>query len=1193
MSHNPIYYKDLVSPDDSIKRLIGELKELNGLYSEVVSTVKSSAIEIQTSIKSSSGATKEGREQIEKAASSTDRLKRAQEELKFAMSETGKQVAWLKSQISETNRTTVETRKFIDMATGSYSKIKSSLAKLVSTYKSLSAEQRNNAEVGGNLLNSILAYKQQIAQLDAQMKPHIQTITALEKAKRKLAYLQSEDGKQLMEINAQIRAITQGRKQQKATIDALAAAQERLKLAQSEENGQLKLYTTLINEANKVAKLNAIIANSAEGSYNRLSAQYELNKIKLNAMSAEQRSAAESGKKLEAETKAIYQQMIKLQEATGNHRLSVGNYARAWDGLGVSVNQIIRELPAAAISLNTFFLGISNNIPMLVDEIQRLREQNKAFRAEGKPTKSVIGSITKSLLSWNSVLVVMLTVFAMHGEAIISWIANIFKGHATVKSMVEILQDLNKELETTNANYGDNIATLKKLQSEWSRLTSNDEKLKFIEKNEDKWKDLNVAIKDVNDAENLLVNNTDDFINALKARAKAAAAMKLASESYEKSFIKEEEAKAMADVEPTFGQTVLGSLVLDPSWMPGSLASKNKTSRGDVIRESEIRRLDKEAKAAKQTGDAYFKLAEAHTAEEQALLKKLGLSEYTGDKKGRMPTDPTNTINNLNLSAYKKYQDSLTRLEDQEFAERKRKALETYKTNSAELKNMLDKNTALYNEDNKKYKKLTDEQKQTLLETERYIISSLEQERRAYVLALEQIERDWQLKELQIQNETIELRLQAVKEGSQEELELRLQAIEAQRQIALNKNASLPKDQRQKVSDINASFDKQTVRTSADYMIADFDEYQALEDARFNIVERSEEELTRFRLQQEKARWSMQLELAKVGGLDWSEKQIETVKATIDGIDRQLADLDDIWRKISEKGLAGGILSSLGFNDEQLNALSQATNIVVSQLNEILEAEIALAEKEAELAQERADNARSAYEAEIEARNNGYAHSVDTAKKELLLEQRNQMQKQKLLEQAQRRQEQIDSMSQASSLITASANLWSAFSKIPYVGPALALAAIATMWGSFAAAKIKANQVTTTQEYGEGGLEFLEGGSHASGNDIDLGVTNSRKRRMKAEGGEALAIINKRNTRRYKKLLPDIIDSLNKGNFEDKYFSAFSSDNNYIMNNNSNVDLSTLENSVSAIKKQGETKYYSISGKTIEIKGNVKRIIKG
>ena len=152
------------------------------------------------------------------------------------------------------------------------------------------------------------------------------------------------------------------------------------------------------------------------------------------------------------------------------------------------------------------------------------------------------------------------------------------------------------------------------------------------------------------------------------------------------------------------------------------------------------------------------------------------------------------------------------------------------------------------------------------------------------------------------------------------------------------------------------------------------------------------------------------------------------------------------------------------------------------------------------------------------------------------------------------------------------------------------------MLGSFAAAKIKARQVTAagSEEYGEGGLEFLEGGSHASGNDIDLGTTNKKGKRMRAEGGEALAIINKRRTRQYKKVLPDVIESLNKGTFEDKYLNSFAAGSAIVTAQATPaVDLSGIEDTLHDIKKQGDTHYYyGPNGEIVEIKKNVKRIIR-
>ena len=287
-----------------------------------------------------------------------------------------------------------------------------------------------------------------------------------------------------------------------------------------------------------------------------------------------------------------------------------------------------------------------------------------------------------------------------------------------------------------------------------------------------------------------------------------------------------------------------------------------------------------------------------------------------------------------------------------------------------------------------------------------------------------------------------------------------------------------------------------------------FDEQQALDEAIFNEIKHNETQITRFKLEQEKARWQEQIRLAEAGMLNWSQAQIDAAKATVKGIDRELSELDNFISNIGKKGLGGTLLEKLGFDDDQIDALKEAINIVIEQLQSIADAEVELAKQAVEAAEERVDAAQKAYDAEIEARNNGYANNVATAKKELEQEKKNQQQKQKQLEAAQKRQEALNSITQASSLITASANLWSSFSSIPIAGPALASAAIAAMWVSFAAAKIKAKQVTASQsdEYGEGGLEFLEGGSHASGNDIDLGIKNKKKHKMKAEGGEALAL---------------------------------------------------------------------------------------
>ena len=1195
-----IKYSDIIEPDDSIEKLVKQLGELNQSYETMVNAIRAGADRIVHSLKSASGATSEGRKAIDEATASTSRLERAQNELKLALSDTGKQIAWLKAQTSDANRATVEQQRYIQQAISSYDRLKSDLKQTVELYKSLTAAERADSEMGQQLLNDILNLKNQIKALDDQMKPHIQTLSEVEKAEQRLAYLQSDEGKRLLELKAKIAELTSARKQQKATVDPLAQAQEKLAYAQSEENQQLKLYSTQIREANQIAQLQATIANSAEGSYNRLSAQYALNKIRLNQMSAAEREAADSGKKLEAETNAIYQQMIKLQEATGNYRLSVGHYQKTWDSLGISISQVVRELPAAAVSLNTFFLGISNNIPMVVDEINRLRKKNELLRAEGKETVSVTKSIVKSLFSWNTALVVLLTVFSMYGKEIITWIDKTLAGRDAAKSFEDALEDLNDELgKGSTGSYGQQIAVLRRLSENWKDLGDNIKaQTQWIKDNEKEFSKLGITIDSINDANNAFVDNTESVVAAYKARAKAEAALNVVSQQYQKLLVAENKAELEKVREYGFFDKTINYFKALWGGISGPDSDLSLETRLKKQRQRNVESLQKDADALEKEVESYFNVWKFYEDQADALFKEIGLEEsHKKDKRGRTPRDADDRLNNLALAAEKAYQKSRTEIERDENKKRRAEAFASFNQEIADLNDKYSRIQKILNGQDEKYKKLTESQKETAIKALDDIENAIKNKQKGLTLSLDLLNIDVEIQKAEQLLELLELEGEVSKKGSYEELSNSLKRLDVERQIALLKNAQLPEAKRQPTSTINASFDKQKAITVGSFNMSSFDEQQALDEAVFNEVKRSETEITRFKLEQEKARWQEQIRLAEAGGLDWSQAQIDAAKATVKGIDHELSELDDFIKNIGKKGLGGTLLEKLGFDDDQIDALKDAVNIVIEQLQSIMDAEVELAEQAVEAAEARVEAAQKAYDAEVEARNNGYANNVATAKKELEQEKKNQQEKQKMLQAAQKRQEEVNTVIQASSLVTASANLWSSFSSIPIVGPALALAAIATMWTSFAVAKIKAKQVTASQsdEYGEGGLEFLEGGSHASGDDIDLGVKNKKKHRMRAEGGEALAIISKKRTRKYKKILPDVINSLNKGTFEDKYLNAFASSDglNISLNSNGSVDLSKIENDVRSIRKQSETKYYTLPNGTVVIQHkNVKRIIK-
>ena len=218
------------------------------------------------------------------------------------------------------------------------------------------------------------------------------------------------------------------------------------------------------------------------------------------------------------------------------------------------------------------------------------------------------------------------------------------------------------------------------------------------------------------------------------------------------------------------------------------------------------------------------------------------------------------------------------------------------------------------------------------------------------------------------------------------------------------------------------------------------------------------------------------------------------------------------------------------------DAVNNALQTSIDYMEEWMDKRIEMAEIAVEQAEKEANAAKTALDYEQQARANGYANNVELARKEY--EEKLALQQQAIAEQKrlQKIQDSIDTAQQISSLVTATANLWSAYSGIPMVGPALAIAATALMWGSFLAAKVQAANVAGTVTHGEGMAEYLNyGGSHASGNDIDFGHTRDGRRR-RVERGEVVGVIKKDSVEKYgANTVLNVIKSLNGGTFEKNY----------------------------------------------------------
>lgn len=337
----------------------------------------------------------------------------------------------------------------------------------------------------------------------------------------------------------------------------------------------------------------------------------------------------------------------------------------------------------------------------------------------------------------------------------------------------------------------------------------------------------------------------------------------------------------------------------------------------------------------------------------------------------------------------------------------------------------------------------------------------------------------------------------------------------------------------------------------------------------------------------------------------WNKLAAIAEKEMKDAVDRETKDAQDRAKKADnlakeqkdDKGKRLDMYDLLGLklDDDQKAAIDESVQYAIDSVNMFMDAYVAAAEKKRELADREVESAQRVLEMEIEARNNGYANEVELARKELETAKKNQRKALEEERKAQQAKEAIDTATQVSSLITATANIWQAYSSLPFVGQALAIAATALMWGAFAAAKVKAFQVAGSgggsEAYGEGTVELLQGGSHQSGNDIDLGRKSNGVRR-RAEGGEFFAVINKRNSRRYRGVIPDVVNSLNDGTFAEKYMNAYNG-GDFIVQEERRQDLSGLQRDVRMIREQGENEQFiDGNGNTVMKYKNLIRIVR-
>lgn len=1160
-NNNPIKYSDLVKPDDSITKLIAQLDQLSDAYMNTLQNIKSEAITVKAALEGVSGATENGRKTIRGASNDTDKLTRAARDLAFAESENAKRLAELKQ-------------------------------------------------------------------------------------------------------------------------------------AQKEAN-ELNKLTTRLNQ-------------SAEGSYNRLSAQYSINKIYLNNMTVEEREATEEGRKLVAETKAIYEEMKRLQEATGKTSLNVGNYSDAAKGLTTQIENQTKQLALLRLEGKqgtAEYQQLSKETAILRDavkdataEITRMASDTsnldavlglaagasggfaaytgamELFGAESEDVQEAQKKLQAAIAITTGVQAIQNAVQKQSAIMLgISRLQMAALSKAQVYNRLVTMQGTKATLAATIAQKAFNliaaanpyvllalalvtvVGALVLFASNTDKSAKNQQKLNEAQK---VWLDyLETEATEMNRVSNERVAQLNRELNIAKARnASLSETRKIEDEilaertkAHNKSvgfygqelddleanraklkqlngmLVQLNNAKARGDKKVYIDVDLDGKIdkvkvdeaidavqgQIDNTGRAVDIAVNLKTEGADLDAERKIQaaqRQQENRNNAKAETDILRKAEDArialikNTFDQQRAQRQAANARAIADIQLQLRTET-----NLTVKARKALNNQIVLLRQQLAVDMVDIANQQRAAELSAQRATQDAQIALMAEGAEKQREQlrVEYERQiqdinTRLETERGLTETqvaelLNQQlllQQQYAKSLGELNDKITVDQMQAAADRTQLQLDAAREGSQEEINLRIQLLQQQRAIELAQNRQLAEDVRQSEADINAKYDaevlKQTTELNQQRALMLFDQTQALEASEFDLIRNSEERKTRFRLAQEKARLQKILELNKAAGVKMTDAEVKTIENTIAKIDQEIEKSKGDERGNDIYGLFG-----LNLDDDQKEAISTSVSFAIEQLNSFLDAKVQAADAAVSAADKEVDASQRRLDAELEARANGYANNVAMAQKELDQAKKNQEKALKEQQKAQKAQQAIQTIQQIGNLVTASALIWS------QLGFPFAIPAIAIMWGSFAAAKIKAAQLSKSanaggsESYGDGTVELLAGGSHQSGDDVDLGTKPDGTRR-RAEGGEFFAVINKRNSRRFRRLIPDVINSLNRGTFPQKYLNAYNTDGiNVTVQQNNAPDLRDLKDDVREIKEQNRRRrYVDGNGNVIEVYKNLTRKIK-
>ncbi len=263
-----------------------------------------------------------------------------------------------------------------------------------------------------------------------------QTVKAFDAQAAELNSKLSDNKEKISELRASLRELSKEYKEG-------TKSEKDYKSERDDTVSQIRTLTEKNKQYSAILRNHTQVAIATTGSYNEMKASMlQLEKEYYNLSQAAREGA--KGMDILNNIGKLNQQLKDIDAQMGNYQRNVGNYASGWNGLNVSIQQIARELPALSVSANTFFLAISNNLPMFVDELKKARIEYELAKKSNQTAIPVFKQVLSSLLSWQTALVVGITLLSSYGGEITKWVGSLFDARKEIDYLKQFQEDLNK-----------------------------------------------------------------------------------------------------------------------------------------------------------------------------------------------------------------------------------------------------------------------------------------------------------------------------------------------------------------------------------------------------------------------------------------------------------------------------------------------------------------------------------------------------------------------------------------------------------------------------------------------------------------------------------------------------------------------------------------------------------------------------